>query len=976
MKLMIKRTLSLLFFVLLMSLFSTVAFANGEFGDAEVVQTVQVDNLTFTLYANGCLTIEGSGAISDNLFSEDTLQNFLDCEIAVKSLIIEDGILAIGSNNFYWASNLETVSLAESITSIGDYAFSYCISLKTINLPNNLAYLGTYAFCGCRSLESISIPSSLSVISDGAFSGCTGLKSVLLPEGITTIGKCTFAECANLTGIAFPNSLTTLDYNAFLRSGLTSITIPNTLTSIDNSFCACTNLKEIHISNSHPAFFLDGNGVLYSRDQKQLVFVPTSLSGEYEILHGVTKLAYGSFLCCVDLTDITIPDSVLAIDGWAFAGCTGLESIFVPDSVSSIAGGVFSGCNNLSYARVPAVESGLGIGSPFSECKLLKTAGPIGGGYNVEFACEGKIPNYMFGWFSGLANVTIPGSVETVGNSAFNYCSGLNTIYIPIGVTSIEDEAFNGCYNLKNIYYEGDVEDWTQILIGANNEPLQYAIVYYNSPMNTFLLGEGSCGDNLTWTLDSNGLLTISGTGPMYDFDSPDFESWQDLYNSVYSVRISEGVTTIGNFAFSYNPGRMTITEVTIPESVTSIGEYAFGGCSNLTEIILPESLSVIGAQAFDSTGLQRVVIPSHISTIPASCFSSCQNLWSIILNNGLKSIDQLAFQNTAIGELYIPDTVENISPDAFYNCRSLYRISVDGNNSVYCDIDGVLYSKDKETLVRYPGGMYGSSYDIPPSVKTIGIEAFSMCGLTAVSIPEGVTTIHQWAFHGCTKLRSIVLPDSVTYLSEAFRSCTGLTDITISNNLYMIGDSTFENCTSLTHIEIPASVKKINYSAFRSCSSLESITINNSMKEIERYAFSDCSSLSTIYFIGTEDEWNAIEIGEENEPLLNATVCFNPAYPDPSQTLTLPAGLSRIENEAFSGVGAQTIVIPASVCVIEPYAFADCPNLAFLYFEGSPNEIAYSIVLGCKGITVYVLRDSSAETWARERGYAIRYHD
>ena len=401
----------------------------------------------------------------------------------------------------------------------------------------------------------------------------------------------------------------------------------------------------------------------------------------------------------------------------------------------------------------------------------------------------------------------------------------------------------------------------------------------------------GTCGDNVTWTLDASGTLTISGKGAMADyyiFSVP----WYDTRSQVKTVIIKNGVTSIGNCAFD---GCSSLTSATIPNSVTGIGNWAFYGCSSLTSATIPDSVTSIGEDAFNGCkSLTSVTIPNSVTSIANGAFSNCSSLTSVTIPDGVTSIGESAFYGcSSLTNVTIPKSVTSIGDWAFSNCTSLTNvtipksvtrigfgafsgsnatITVASGNSEYCSVAGALYNKQKTTLF-YPGMIKDGSFRIPNSVTTIAYSAFEGCSsLTSVTIPNSVTSIGWYAFRDCSSLTRITIPNSVTSIGEwVFGSCTSLTRVTIPDNVTSIGRFAFYYCTSLTSVTIPDGVTRIGDSAFY-----------------------DCSSLTNVYYGGTETDWAKITIANGNQDLLNATLHAKP--------VSRPANVKLVSAKAVSG--------------------------------------------------------------------------
>ncbi len=301
----------------------------------------------------------------------------------------------------------------------------------------------------------------------------------------------------------------------------------------------------------------------------------------------------------------------------------------------------------------------------------------------------------------------------------------------------------------------------------------------------------GNCGTGVTWSLDTDtGVLTISGTGDMWDYRNSSSAPWYSYSSYVKKIIISEGVTSIGNYAF-YNFSKLTSIE--IPEGVTSIGYNTFDGCSSLTSIEIPDGVTSIGDEAFSGcSSLISIEIPDSVTSIGYNTFDGCSSLTSI----------------------KIPDGITSISAGTFSGCSSL------------------------------------TSIEIPEGVTSIGNSAFYYCrSLTSIEIPEGVTSIGNHAFSGCSSLTSIKIPDGVTSIgSDAFSDCSSLISIEIPDGVASIGSSAFTGCSSLTSIEIPDGVTSIGEWAFMGCRSLTSIEIPDGVTSIGGSAFLYCENLKTVY--------------------------------------------------------------------------------------------------------------------------------
>ena len=244
------------------------------------------------------------------------------------------------------------------------------------------------------------------------------------------------------------------------------------------------------------------------------------------------------------------------------------------------------------------------------------------------------------------------------------------------------------------------------------------------------VVDSGTCGDNVTWVLTDDGVLTISGTGTMGDWGSDDVP-WYESRASVKTVVIENGVTSIGSDAFR-DCG--SLTSVTIPDSVFGIGWDAFQGCSSLTSVTIPKSVTSINLCTFQGcSSLTSVTIPDSVTYIGGYAFGGCSSLTSVVIPGSVTRIAYSAFSGcSSLTSVTIPDSVTYIDESVFSGCGSLTNVT------------------------------------IPDSVTSIGYGAFEDCSsLTNVTIPDSVTSIGGSAFRGCSSLTSVTIPESVTSLGE-----------------------------------------------------------------------------------------------------------------------------------------------------------------------------------------------------------------
>ena len=325
----------------------------------------------------------------------------------------------------------------------------------------------------------------------------------------------------------------------------------------------------------------------------------------------------------------------------------------------------------------------------------------------------------------------------------------------------------------------------------------------------------GTFGDNLTWTLSEDGVLTVSGIGPMADQIEPG-DLWRTMsHKDVHHVVIEDGVTRIGVFAFACFP---SLESVTMADTVTSIGDRAFEACS-LEEITLSKNLTSIGYSAFcNCVNLKSIILPDGITEIKTSTFTSCRSLTEVILPQNLKSIENTAFFYCRnIKAITFPAQLETIGTQAFSYCTALKNIRMHEENAL----------------------------------REIEHHAFSECtGLISLNIQCDSLIIGDYAFSGCTNLGYVNLGYGVSEIGQkAFINCTRLKNVTLPGSLKSLSFCLFENCASLESIVIPKGIETVPSYAFRGCTALAQVTLSDTVTRIDNQAFEGCTSLRSILF-------------------------------------------------------------------------------------------------------------------------------
>lgn len=762
------------------------------------------------------------------------------------------------------------------------------------------------------------------------------------------------------TEVEIPSELdgymvTEIQDTAFQYGGMiTSVTIPSSITNIASSAFGYLNLygspKEIRVAKEN-AQYSSKDGVLFNKDQSELIFYPVGKTGTtYSVPEGTVKVADTAFIFCIKLESVQFPSSVTEIGVGAFGQCVSLTQVTLPENLRVLGDSAFAYCRSLE---------------------------------SMDFS-DGltKIGDEAFSYCSSLKSVTLPDSLKEIGDLAF-YGTALESIYLPAGLERI-GQALKGCWSLTDISV---------------------------SPENA----KFSSLDGVLFDKAQTGLLLY----PMCKSDE--------------AYTVPNTVTRIESDAFSSNGA---LESIVVPDSVTELGDAAFSGCTALENIQLSRQLTAIKENTFKScAALVQIEIPENVTSIGANAFAECG----------------------ALTDIYIPKNVTQIGEGAFAACTALESIEVNEDNPNYCSENGILFNRNKTTLLKYPAQKPASAYVVPDSVITIDSYAFDNCiALTSVTVSDNVTSIGEAAFAGCAALSTVLIPSNVTQIAfSAFAACSdtlvlfgavdsyaetfagdtsimfsgyrvlseeektceiakwalpvgtttvqipeqigsytvtsigekvfsgkdSLVSITFPETITTIHKDAFLNCKALKNVNIPENIKTIEYQTFCGCQSLENITIPQGVTSIEDSAFYGCSSLKSIYIPSSVTEIGSSAFSytaalksfsvdnenpnysSENGVLFNKDKTALLQYPigKADTTYIIPDTVAEIAASAFADCAAlESVVIPSSVTSINFHAFLNCTALKSVTIPGSVSYVFCSFT-NCTALEKVVVENGVA---------------
>ena len=629
------------------------------------------DTCTATLSTDNILTIKGNGKIEGY---PDSYPPWCSDKVTPKQVVIENGLTAIGVKAFVDCVTVTSVKIPSSVKLIEEDAFAYCSELKsgslgTItwslieenkklifegkgNMPDfyeNGAPWSTFY----SDVETVEFKGEITSIGDFAFSGFWMLETISIPSTIESIGF-----NANIPESDIPQNVKRpmacgVDCHATFSSGVltiegdgkttnsvsswgsvadetTKVVIGKGIASIScELFAGWRSLVAFDVDESNSKLASEG-GVIFTKDMETLVCYPAGKKDEgYTIPNGITAISAHGFQTC-QLKTITITTGVTTIGESAFYESS-LESIIIENGITEIKDRTFSFCSSLKNVNILSSVKLIGY-CAFNACSNV-ISGKLG---SIAWAVNEDEAKLLIKGTGDMPNFLAKGAPWSAS------CSSVTAVEVEKGITSIGDFAFYECEKLEQVSLPQTVKS-----IGVNSN-VKGAVI--RPDVNQIM----SCGINCSAKLVDDTLI-IEGSGEMIDFFSPEYIPWKQFQKSIKEVEISEGILTIGEYAFSECT---SLVSVHIPTSLKMISNFAFHGCSSLASITVPDEVTTIGNSAFyGCSSLTSVHLSKVITIIGSQAFSKCERLSSLLFEGTNEPrCDYDLFSETSLSIVHVPD--------------------------------------------------------------------------------------------------------------------------------------------------------------------------------------------------------------------------------------------------------------------------------------------------------------------------------
>lgn len=830
-------------------------------------------------------------ASNDGVITNKAGTELIFCPTARKgSYTIPQGVEKVGAYAFNGCAFLTEIVVPGYVETVGEYAFAGCSRVTNIKFSGGAVEgmkteIGDYAFADMTSLRNIEFMEGSVVSSIGAyaFTGTVALRSFVIPTTMEYIGDYAFEKAAALNKVEFANGAQgELEFGNYVFSeciSLTEVILPESVVKLNlGVFDGCVNIARIEV-NENNQYYKDEDGVVYSKDGKDLVFFPKGRqteTGEYVLSEGVESISEGAFKGMRFITTINIPNTVTHIGKYAFKDSMSLNTLTFAsgneDAKLIIDEEAFAGCAAITSVSLPVRAQKIAA-KAFYNVNMTSVEFPAG----LE-----EIGDYAFA-HTALTSVEIPATVATFGNYVFDTCIKLTSVTYASGYvgTTIPVGTFRGAA-ITSINIPASVE---KIGYAAFNECVKLETVTFEEGGTASLVIGAMTSENGEAVKDENG-ITVTG---VFMGDT-----------SLKTVALPDRVTYIGDNAFS---GCSALATFTINETSTleRIGNSAFQACVKLTQIFIPKTVQntpyvdentsqeyAIGERAFANAGLVTVTFGEGGTGDLSLGYSAFENCGEFLgyqegkygpepIVNPMEVLNLPA----RIAPIYViidnvPSIREGISADNLYS-TPLREINVADGGKYYGSRDGILYKRAErdgeyvlDSMMMIPARSQ-AEITVPYTVSYINQRVAQGSSSSAVittlnfeATPEGETpvdlTIGQGAFSNVKTLTTVNFPNRLKVIETSAFANTSLVDLVLPasleslNGTYTYNTSEggqFNGIKTLKTLTFEKGIK-IEYipgQCFKGCTGLTSIEIPASVEKIGQYAFDGCTGVTTLTF-------------------------------------------------------------------------------------------------------------------------------
>lgn len=826
----------------------------------------------------------------------------------IPSSISVIGEWAFGGTSSSSACKFNKIVIPGTVSKIEASAFAYCQSMTQLIFEGKAEDVDLeiceFAFYSCNKLEEVTLPANLKILRQAAFASTSKLKTVNVTTDRATVE---YEAGAFATKVNTGNGVGTFYVNTV---NLTK-TVPDFAVS---SVFGTSTLKAVNVEEGNP-YYQSIEGILYNGNVTRLLFYPADKVGEYVVPETITEIEPSTFANKTNLTGVVLHAGIERIGGDAFKSCTGLLRIeFKTPQVGEaivdlvIDSGAFNSCSYITEITIPYRTTEI-ANDAFRSCSRLNTINFEETPADVTER-ELVLGEYSFAYVGGTATdgkrfteITISDRVTEIGNLCFYQCAYLEYVNVPASVTKM------GYYEKRTVTVVSKVGD----NYVESEEPVEMDVCLSASVFY-------SCNKLKEINVDPANPIYTSINGVLYSREYYPVEAtnyYPYTYPTTATGSITVHYTEFESKFYDRTDGTVKVL-ITCPTSNSGVDGV----------VVIPNTIMATWYGSFfhngnpssaeDGTGVKTVKFSSdeiknarnNELTIGKNSFYYSKKLETIELPKGIKSILQSTFyQCTALRNVNIPNTVSRIEPQAFYNCSVMDNIVFDES-----DPDNVVpldFRNDKNTASSAAGG---------------GI--FYNCNaLTTLTLPERTTELGRYSMAG-TKLVTVNLPSTLQRIDyNAFREIKTLKQVNFPAQMESTGliieDYVFYDCTALTTINLPEGLTGIGYYAFGSCKELRSITIPSTVEEMGRYYYSATSTSYGSVFYGCK----LLEKAEFAYEVVDGVKVTN-------------AVITKIGNNNFRDcISLTEFYVPASVEIIDTYAFAGCAKLASVTFEKGSIE-------------------------------------